>query len=358
MDGKKKIGLAVSGGADSTALLVLMSELREEFNFDAVVLHVDHNLREDSAADAKFVKALAKQFGLPFYSHKANIVRQKRESIEMAARRVRLEFFAKMMKKLNLTAIATGHHDDDVAELFLMRLARGSGADGLAGLKSVSQVNGITFIRPLLNVRDTQLRDFLSSRNISWREDSTNTDTSIFRNKVRHVILPFLREHLDAHITDHICKSAAILRGDISRIPPSTHHYPLSTNHYPLTTNHYSLTITEAVGYKRNKESIFTLPAECYLSREALKNRKLELRPWQAGDRIAPVGMNGHSRKLQDIFVTEKVPQHLRKSIPILVDAETNEVLWIPGYRIATSVAVKDQSSPSWHLKMLVPCIQ
>lgn len=209
------IGLAVSGGADSTALLAALADLQDELGFRAVVLHVDHGLRPDSHDDARFVEALAARFGLRCRTLRARIRRRPRESVEMAARRTRLAFFKRMTRELVLDAIATGHHADDVAETFIMRMARGAGPEGLAGLKPVSHVDGITFIRPLLGLRDSDLRTYLRRRGLTWREDSTNTDTSILRNKVRHVILPFLREHLDPHITEHLCKSAAILRGEL-----------------------------------------------------------------------------------------------------------------------------------------------
>ncbi len=185
------IGLAVSGGADSTALLAVLADLRDALDFDAVVLHVDHGLRPDSHADARFVEALAARFDLPCRTLRSRIRRRPRESLEMAARRTRLAFFARMTRELGLDAIATGHHADDVAETFIMRMARGAGPEGLAGLKPVSHVDGITFIRPLLGLRDADLRTYLRRRGLTWREDSTNADTSILRNKVRHVILPF-----------------------------------------------------------------------------------------------------------------------------------------------------------------------
>ena len=138
-----RVGLAVSGGADSVALLVLMSELRKEHGFEAVVLHFDHGIRDDSADDAEFVRRMAGRFGLQFRTARVKVARRKGESIEMAARRERLAFFASAMKSAKLDCIATGHHMDDVAETFLMRLKRASGADGLAGLKPVSFVDGI-----------------------------------------------------------------------------------------------------------------------------------------------------------------------------------------------------------------------
>jgi len=347
------------------ALLALMAGLQTSQGFDAVVLHVDHGLRPDSADDARFVESLAASYGLPFHALRTRVRRRRGESLEMAARRVRLAFFARMTSTLGLDAIATGHHADDVAETFLLRLARGSGPDGLAGLKPVSHVDGVTFIRPLLNVRDSELRHFLSERGIVWHEDSTNADTSIPRNNVRHVILPFLREHLDSRITEHICKSAAILRGDLHRqqvVPvlpavPVVSAVPVvpvvpATTSVPAPMPSLQLTISEAIGFVRRPETIGQLPATCELSRAALAGRMLELRTWRPGDRIAPVGLAGHSRKLQDVFVTAKVPPAVRASLPILADSSTGEVLWVPGYRVAASAAVASSISPSWRFTL------
>ena len=166
---------------------------------------------------------------------------------------------------------------------------------------------------------------------------------------MRHVILPFLREHLDPRITEHLCKSAAILRGDLTRDlkGPKDHNGPKDLKPRPL-----SLTISESAGFERRPEAIGQLPAACELSRGAIAGRTLELRPWRPGDRIAPVGLAGHSRKLQDVFVTAKVPPAVRASLPILADPSTGEILWVPGYRVAASVAVSSPDSPSWRLTL------
>ena len=352
-DRRRTIGLAVSGGADSTALLSLMAGLQETHGFRAVVLHVDHGLRNDSADDARFVRELAERFDLPFHFVRVRITKKRGESIEMAARRARLAFFAKMTRKLGLDAIATGHHADDVAETFILRMARGSGPEGLAGLKPISRVDGITFIRPLLNVRDSALRAYLVSQGIGWREDSTNSDTSIPRNNVRHVILPFLRKHLDPRITEHLCKSAAILRGDLVRPQHMKKERECTRrNTGNRAVPSFTMEISPAVGFERRPESVGMLPASCELDRAALARRNLEIRTWRPGDRIAPVGLGGHSRKLQDVFVTAKTPAHLRKRLPVLADADTGEVLWVPGYRMANCVAVASSSSPSWRFTL------
>ena len=346
------IGLAVSGGADSTALAVAMAEMQPQLGFRAIVLHVDHGLRPDSAADARFVKRLARELGLPFHGTRVQVVRARGESLEMAARRERLAFFARMVRRLKLDAIATGHHADDVAETFLMRLARGSGAAGLAGLKRISHVNGITFIRPLLDLRDAELRDFLRRRNIAWREDATNTDTTILRNKVRHVILPWLKANFDPRLTEHICKSAAILRGDLPPLPSPGAAKAPNVPKVPNVPKAFELAIVADQGFVRAPQAIGQLPAVACFSRKALAGRTLELRTWRPGDRTAPTGMNGRSRKIQDVFVTAKTPPEIRRALPLMADAQTGEILWVPGYRVAQDVAVESSDAPSWRMTL------
>lgn len=197
-----RIGIAVSGGADSVALAFLLTKGGTKKNASKrfVILHVDHGLRQESAEEYRFVKSLAKRLGLPFRGTHAKVERRKGESLEMAARRVRLAFFAKCVKSLRLDAVATGHHMDDVAETFLMKLKRMS----LSGIRETSEVNGIKFVRPLLGCRDSELKDYLRKYNEQWREDASNADVSIERNKVRHEVIPFLERTLDRNLVRHL----------------------------------------------------------------------------------------------------------------------------------------------------------
>lgn len=208
-----RIGLAVSGGADSVALAFLLTKGGTKKNASErfVVLHVDHGLRKESKEEYRFVKSLAARLGLAFRGVHAKVARRRGESVEMAARRVRLAFFERQTKLMKLDAIATGHHMDDVAETFIMRLRRASGPMGLAGIKEKTTVGGVKFVRPLLGCRDAELKAYLRKFGEAWREDATNDDTSIERNKVRHVILPFLQKNLDPDIVEHISKITNIL---------------------------------------------------------------------------------------------------------------------------------------------------
>ena len=207
-----RIGLAVSGGSDSVALAFLLTKGGTKRNVSErfVILHVDHGLRKESKEEFLFVKSLAKRLSVPFKGIHANVVRRHGESLEMAARRVRLDFFSKCMKNLKLDAIATGHHMDDVAETFLMRLKRVS----LANIKQKSDVGDIKFVRPLLECRDAELKAYLKKYGEEWREDASNDDTSIERNKVRHEIIPFLESNLDANIVRHLFRLSKIVENN------------------------------------------------------------------------------------------------------------------------------------------------
>ena len=202
-----RIGLAVSGGSDSVALAFLLTKGGKKKNAAKrfVVLHVDHGLRQESKEEYRFVRALAKRLGVPFKGTHAKVVRRRGESLEMAARRVRLAFFAKCMKALKLDAVATGHHMDDVAETFLMKLRRAS----LCGIREKSEVGAVRFVRPLLGCRDAELKDYLRKYGESWCEDASNDDVSIERNRVRHEVIPFLEKTLDRHLVEHLCALSA-----------------------------------------------------------------------------------------------------------------------------------------------------
>ena len=199
-----RIGLAVSGGADSVALAFLMTRggTRKNAAKRFVVLHVDHGLRKESKEEYRFVRALARRLGVPFRGIHAKVVQRKGESLEMAARRVRLAFFEDCTARLGLDAIATGHHMDDLAETFLMKLRRAS----LCGIRETSEVGGIHFVRPLLGCRDSELRAYLERYGEKWREDASNGDISIERNRVRHEVIPFLEKTLDRHLVEHIAR--------------------------------------------------------------------------------------------------------------------------------------------------------
>ena len=172
--------LAVSGGADSMALLDLMADAADNRGYDLVVAHFDHGLRTDSAADRKLVQEAASRYGLAFDYHEAGLGRAS----EAAARSSRYRWLKQVRASRAAVAIVTGHHADDLLETSLLNLARGTGRRGLAPMQTGP------VLRPLLAVTRAELRDYAANRELTWREDSTNADLANPRNFLRRLLLP------------------------------------------------------------------------------------------------------------------------------------------------------------------------
>ena len=210
-----RVLVAVSAGSDSVALLHILRLLSPECRFTLVgVAHLNHGLRgEESDGDEAFCRALAAEHGLAFEAgHRdvASLAREEHASIEVAARRARYEFFADVAGRLNVDRIATGHTRDDQAETFLLRVLRGAGATGLAGIRPRRG----PIVRPLLDIRHEDLRAFLASRHQPFRDDSSNRDLGIPRNWIRHRLVPLLADHLNADIVEVLAREATVLRDE------------------------------------------------------------------------------------------------------------------------------------------------
>jgi tRNA(Ile)-lysidine synthase len=205
---------AVSGGSDSVALAFVLSELaaRDELMF-AGIAHLNHHVRaEDAKADAEFCRALADRLGVAAVIGDADVpadAKTHQVSIEVAGRHARQRFFQEAIASVKADRIAVAHTRDDQAETVILRLARGAGASGLAAMTPRRE----HVIRPLLDVSRAELQDFLRARQESWREDATNLDRSIPRNRVRHAVMPELRA-INAQADAALARAAELLRGD------------------------------------------------------------------------------------------------------------------------------------------------
>ncbi len=204
--------IAVSGGADSVALLRLFALLRGELGVVLSALHFNHQLRgAESDADEAFVASLAKKLGIPLHLGRADVAavaRSKRWNLEDAGRRLRYQFFEDASQLHGITRIATAHTADDQAETVLARLMRGTGTSGLS---AIHPVRG-KIIRPLLHVRRDELRAYLQSIHQDWREDSSNADTGRLRARIRTLLLPEIEQHFSANIVSNLGKLAAHAR--------------------------------------------------------------------------------------------------------------------------------------------------
>jgi tRNA(Ile)-lysidine synthase len=190
--GPARLLVAVSGGADSVALLRLLVELAPRRGLQLEIGHFDHGLRPDSGADAAFVGELAAQHGLPVHLGRWTAPRPG----EAAARRARYEFLEDQAAALGCEALALAHHLDDQIETVLLRLSRGSGVRGALGM-AWRRPGPVPIVRPLLAVRGAELRAYLETLGQVWREDPTNRDGRAARNRVRQLVLPALDAALE-----------------------------------------------------------------------------------------------------------------------------------------------------------------
>jgi len=209
-----RVGVAVSGGADSVALLLLLLELREKLGVVLSVVHFNHKLRgKASDADEKFVAKLAAKHGLEFRSsavYVAKKAKDERANVEDAGRRARYDYFRSLVESGVCNRIAVAHTADDQAETVLAHLFRGTGLAGLGGIHPVSG----PVIRPLLGVRRNELRHFLRARKQNWREDATNRDTKRMRARIRKKLLPLLEKQFQPAIVKHLATLAELARED------------------------------------------------------------------------------------------------------------------------------------------------
>mgnify|MGYP001236183814 FL=1 len=211
----QRVGVAVSGGADSVALLYLLLDLRARWDLRLSLLHVNHHLRgEESEGDARFVRELARSLGLEFRCHEADvpgILNAEGGNLEQTARHIRREFFVGLIRSGELDRVAVGHTRSDQAETVLFRILRGAGTAGLAGIRPVT-AEGI--VRPLIDVSRAEVLEYLRARQIPWREDSSNQDRRFARNRIRHDLLPALERDWNPALTQVLAGMAEVARDE------------------------------------------------------------------------------------------------------------------------------------------------
>jgi tRNA(Ile)-lysidine synthase len=222
-----RVGVAVSGGADSVALLRLLLELRKKVGFVLSVVHFNHQLRgAESDGDEQFVAMLARRHKLDLFHETGDVAAhaaEKHLSLETAAREMRYRYFRQLLLEGRLNRIATGHTLDDQAETVLLKMVRGAGSRGLAGIypklavsrsqlsaPSSSQRPDVSIVRPLLGTRRRDLEAYLVALEQGWREDKSNRDLRHMRNRVRHGILPRLERYLNPAVRQAFAETAEI----------------------------------------------------------------------------------------------------------------------------------------------------
>jgi tRNA(Ile)-lysidine synthase len=211
-----RVAVAVSGGADSVALLRVLLELRSELGLVLSVAHFHHGIRGPEAdADQEFVRELARKFDLEFHLGSGDApayAQSEKSSLESAARELRLGWFAQILSQGRADKVATAHTLDDQAETVLMRLVRGAGARGFGGIFPEHKDKHL--VRPLLEITRREIEDYLKGIGQPWREDSTNRDLSHTRNRVRHQLLPILERDFNPAIRQALADLAEMARAE------------------------------------------------------------------------------------------------------------------------------------------------
>ena len=307
----ERLGVGVSGGADSVALLRLLEELKGELGIQLLVLHFNHQLRGmESDEDERFVAELASRRGHDFVFRRGDVAaeaRRRRGNLEDAARRLRYQFFSEIVDSGRATRVAVGHTADDQAETVLAHLIRGTGPTGLAAIHP--RVGCV--IRPLLEIRRQQLRDYLSASTQPWREDPTNRDTTRLRARIRHLLLPRLETEFPPGVVPHLSQLAALARED------ETFWKALLTNRYQTLVEH-----TSAGRAIRVADLLAPLPLDPTASRETGESRGLEAVSKRLVRRIVQE-LRGDSRQL--------TARHVEQVLHLACACSSGQRTFLPG---------------------------
>jgi len=215
--------VGVSGGPDSVCLLHVLSELRQTLGVRLHVVHLDHMLRgEDSAADAGYVSRLAEHLGVPVTVQTRDVEayrKEKRLSVEQAAREGRYDFYCEAAQSVGARRIALGHTEDDQVETILMHLMRGTGLTGLRGMQPVTRWQGsggaLWLLRPLLQVTRVETEEYCRAHGLEPRRDVSNYSPAFLRNRVRHEVIPLLQS-CDRNIGAALLRTARAAADDLS----------------------------------------------------------------------------------------------------------------------------------------------
>ncbi len=217
----QKVLVGISGGPDSLCLTYVLLQLRASLGLVVYLAHLDHGLRgQESEADAEYVSELAASLGVPCTIEKRDVgayARERRLSLEEAAREVRYAFLARTARSLGVDVVAVGHTQDDQVETVLLHILRGSGTSGLAGLRPLQnlEIGGqrIRLVRPLLALTHREAKEYCHQLKLSPRTDSSNRSLRMLRNRVRHRLLPALKEYNQA-ISTSLLRLAEIAAED------------------------------------------------------------------------------------------------------------------------------------------------
>ncbi len=247
-----RILIAFSGGVDSRVLFDVLNNIKDEYNLTLYAFHLDHNLRNESKDDARFVDEICSKNDVTLFSYSldiASISKEKKESIELTARKKRYELIDDIMVEQQIDYLATAHHMDDNVETFLLHLFRGSGTKGLSAMK---EVDG-NIIRPLIQYSKDDIEEYASSRGLTYKVDKTNLENKYSRNKIRNELIPLLEDQYSTNIKGNIIKAIHAIRTQDELIDD------LFDEMYDFTLEEYPLKALRSKDYNHVKTFVLKL---------------------------------------------------------------------------------------------------
>ena len=373
--------VALSGGADSVALALMMKER----GLNVYALHCNFHLRgKESDRDENFVRHFCDDNNIPLevcHFDTRNLAKKHGMSIEMEAREQRYTWFAEQAQTLKAEAICVAHHKDDQAETLLLNLIRGTGMRGLAAMHPDRTINGLRILRPLLDITKQEILDYLASRHQEYVTDSTNLERDALRNRIRLDVMPMLRE-LNPNITDCLARTAYNVRMelDANSEEASYHkwlaplgfsrqqildiyaHRPHGSDEIISATGQIWHSSTHSLLMDRGKwilqektednaetipELVITrLPSGTVIRKKDFTDRQqalvdadsisgtLELRYVQTGDRFRPFGFVSGSKLVSDYLTDRKVSLFDKQKQLVAIDSATQRIVWLVGREI------------------------
>ena len=206
-----KIVIAVSGGPDSMCLLDVLRKLKEKLKIEIVVAHVNHSIREEADSETLYIKEYCNKHDIEIYIKKENVIelaKKDKIGLEEEGRKVRYKFFDEVLEKANANKIAIAHNMNDKAETVLMNIIRGSGS---LGLKGIEPKRDEKYIRPLIEIQRSEIEEYCRINKLDPKHDKSNDDNTYTRNRVRNVLIPFLKENFNPNIINGINKLSIII---------------------------------------------------------------------------------------------------------------------------------------------------
>ena len=211
IENNEKIVIGVSGGPDSMTLLKILMFLKEKYNLTLYVAHINHMIRENAKVDEEYVKNFCKENNIECYVERANIIeiaKKQKKGLEETGREVRYNFFEKVLKDTNSNKIAIAHNLNDNIETIIMNTLRGT---GLYGLRGIEGKRG-EYIRPLIEIERKDIEEYCMENKINPRHDESNDDNTYTRNKIRNIVIPYLKEEFNPNILKSLNRLSDIVK--------------------------------------------------------------------------------------------------------------------------------------------------